>query len=75
METPYLKLKSTPQGAGWEEDDPTPKKTSAWDLPTPSSGTREDDHSFRMPASSWRDRQAFIFERFIGGYLGLCSTP
>jgi len=51
--TPLVPVKDTPGHAGWEEED-TPGKLSSWDLPTPGSGRREDDHSMR--SSDWRPR-------------------
>merc|ERR1712106_1080686 len=51
--TPLVPVKDTPGHAGWEEED-TPGKLSSWDLPTPGTGRREDDHSMR--SKDWRSR-------------------
>ena len=70
--TPLIKLRDTPGHAGWDEDD-TPSKMSSWDLPTPSSGRREDDTSIRSSdlrpdrASSRRDK----YNRYTAFYVNL----
>jgi len=51
--TPQVRAKDTPGHAGWDEDD-TPSKLSSWDLPTPGSGRREEDGSFRRDYRSDR---------------------
>lgn len=44
VDTPYIKVKSTPSSAPWDDEDHgTPGKFSSWDMPTPSSMRREDD--------------------------------
>ncbi|XP_064611896.1 LOW QUALITY PROTEIN: pre-mRNA-splicing factor ATP-dependent RNA helicase PRP16-like [Liolophura sinensis] len=54
--TPNVRLKDTPSATGWDEDDPTPLKSSSWDLLTPSSGRGREDDSERHFRSSHSDR-------------------
>ena len=59
--TIVITLLDTPSRSNWDEDDYTPPQKSAWDLPTPSSGRREDDHELydrrRDSSSRRRDRE------------------
>jgi len=52
--TPAVPAKETPGHLGWEEDD-TPGKLTSWDLPTPGSDRKEDDHQMRG-SRDWKSR-------------------
>ncbi len=58
LDTPYLKLKSTPSTASWEEEDdqPTPGKFSSWDAPTPK--LPKSDSDFDRGSSSVRSNRS-----------------
>ena len=59
LRTPAEMAASTPGTVGWEDDD-TPTKRNAWDLPTPGSHRREEDGQY---ARSRRDKAGRRYER------------
>ncbi|XP_071092501.1 pre-mRNA-splicing factor ATP-dependent RNA helicase PRP16-like [Haliotis cracherodii] len=50
--TPDIRVKDTPSRSNWDDDDVTPLKRSAWDLPTPSQSELDRDSSERSFKSS-----------------------
>ena len=53
---------STPGLVGWEDDD-TPTKRNAWDLPTPGTTRREEDGQWSRSSHSRRDKAGRRYER------------
>lgn len=53
----------TPSKTSWEDDDITPLKRSAWDLPTPSSSHRDQDQSVRSNVSTWSRKAGHLGDR------------
>lgn len=49
----YIYVVDDPSKSAWDEDDPTPSRRSAWDLPTPSSYSRRSERSDRSMKSSY----------------------
>ena len=60
--TPQDVGSSTPGLVGWEDDD-TPTKRNAWDLPTPGTNRREEDGQWSRSSHSRRDKAGRRYER------------
>ena len=65
LRTPAEMAASTPGTVGWEDDD-TPTKRNAWDLPTPGSRREQLDQQLRQSSHSRRDRQVTFFLLTLG---------
>ncbi|XP_054286670.1 pre-mRNA-splicing factor ATP-dependent RNA helicase PRP16 [Macrosteles quadrilineatus] len=53
--TPNIKSKDSTSRTSWDDDDPTPSRNSAWDLPTPRTYNKdESDWSTRRPTPAHR---------------------
>ncbi|KAK2193816.1 hypothetical protein NP493_5g10060 [Ridgeia piscesae] len=82
LNTPREKVKDSPSRTGWEDDDSTPLRRSAWDLPTPSDSGRDrgdrsfrSDRSVRSMRSSHSDRSDRSSRDGIGQRRRPCLRP
>ncbi len=69
------RAKDTPSKSAWDDDeDITPLKKSSWDILTPKSEGREDDHSMRSDKSGWSSRlssRSHNYDKYDKRYMEL----